>query len=99
MNTQQIVNPKQPFVFKVKENEYSIKTPTVEQLWTIEEMKATLTNGKYGSVMATHTYWSEYNLDNIDMFAYLTVLCPNLIKDLEVESWTELNPFDLSLII
>lgn len=88
-------NPKQPLNFKVKDNEYPIKTPNVGQLWDIEEMKAVLSNGQYGAVLASNTVWSVYNLDNIDMFAHLTVLCPGLITDMKVKSWKELDPFDL----
>lgn len=89
-------NIRRTLTFVVKNNEYSIKTPTAGQLWDIEEMKSLLSNGQYGTVLKNRTYWSEYNLDNIDMFSYVSILCPKLIKDLEVDSWKELDPFDLA---
>jgi isopentenyldiphosphate isomerase len=87
---------KRALTFNVKGNQYNIKTPTSGQLWDVEEMKALLTNGQYGNVLNHRTYWSEYNLDNVDMFAYISVLCPQVIKDLEVETWKDLDPFDLA---
>lgn len=90
------VNLRQPLELKVKENVYHVKTPTAGQLWDVEETKAILTNGRYGDVLNNRTVWAEYNLDNIDMFAYLSVLVPDLIKDLAVNSWRDLDPFDLA---
>lgn len=87
---------RKPLKFTVKDNVYQIKSPTVGQLWQIEEMKAKLSNGQYGSVLRNRTFWSEYNLDNIDMFAYISVLVPQLIKDLKADDWTQLDPFDVS---
>lgn len=94
MNTQTI-DPRQPLTFTIKGQDYHIKTPTVGQMYAIEELKSSLTNGKYGAIMQNTTYWSEYSLDNIDMFSQLTALCPGLIKDLKVDSWKDLDPFDL----
>jgi hypothetical protein len=88
-------NVRKPLIFNVKGNNYTIKTPTAGQLWQIEEAKSIISNGHYGNVMSNRTFWSEYNLDNIDMFSYFSILCPDLMKDIKVDSWTELDPFDL----
>lgn len=89
-------NVRKPLTFTVKQNQYSIKTPTAGQLWDVEELKAVLSNGNYGNVLRNRTFWSEYSLDTIDMFAYLSIMCPDLIKDLNVTSWKQLDPFDLA---
>lgn len=87
---------RKPLNFNVKGNSYKVTTPTAGQLWDIEEMKARLSNGHYGNVLRNRTFWSEYNLDTIDMFSYITVLCPELIEDLKVDTWKDLDPFDLA---
>ena len=89
---------RQPLNFKVKENEYEIKLPTVGQLFDIEENKSILSNGNYGMILRNRTTWSEYSLDNIDMFSYLSVMCPELMVDMKrmgVNTWKDLDPFDL----
>jgi len=90
------VNLRTPLQLTIKDNTYHVKTPTAGQLWDVEEMKAVLANGRYGDVLNNRTVWAEYNLDNIDMFAYLSILVPQLMKDLAVNSWRELDPFDLA---
>lgn len=82
-------------VFKVKGNSYEAKRITVGHLMRVEIAKSDLTGGKYGMILANRTTWSEYTLDNVDMFAHLLVFFPNLTKDLNVNSWEELDPFDL----
>lgn len=86
-------NIRMPLILKVVNNEYKISIPTIGQLWDIEEAKAILSNGRYGAVMSNRTTWAEYNLDNIDMVAHLSIMCPLLMKDLKVE-WKDLDPFD-----
>jgi len=84
-----------PLTFKVKGNDYSVSRITIGNLMKIEIAKAELAGGKYGQILANKTTWSEYTLDNIDMFAHLYVFFPSLITDLKVDSWEDLDPFDL----
>lgn len=85
----------QPLNFLVKKQNYIVRIPTAGDLWDIEAQKAILSEGKYGLVVSNKSPWSDYALDNLDMFAYLKVLVPNLIDDLKVDSWKDLSVFDL----
>jgi len=82
-------------VFKVKDNKYTVDRVTSGNLMRVEIAKANISNNQYGSILANKTVWSEYVLDNIDMFSHLMVFFPNLITDLKVDSWENLDPFDL----
>lgn len=84
-----------PLILKVKDNEYTIDRITVGNLMHIEIAKATISRNQYGNILQLRTNWSIYTLDNIDMFAHLTVFCSKLIEDFEVDSWEGLDPFDL----
>ncbi len=84
-----------PLAFKVKENTYNVSKITVGDLMKIEIAKAEISGGQYGKILANRTVWSEYTLDNIDMFAHISIFFPDLIEDLNVKSWEELDPFDL----
>lgn len=88
----------QPLSLKFKKQIYTANTPTVGDLWDVEVAKTVLSNGRYGAVMSNKTVWSENALDNIDMFAYLSVFLPKLIEDLKIDSWKELGVFDLEEI-
>lgn len=81
-------------VFEVKGKEYVIKFPNLGQLWDVEKYKSIFSDGHYGSVLNNRTNWAYYNLDNIDMFAYLTALCPELMKDLNFKGWKYMDPID-----
>lgn len=85
--------------FTVKENTYTIKLPTIGQLLQIEEQKAIFTNGRYGYILANRTTISESTLDNVDMMAHLTVMCPDLISDMAkkgLSSWKEMSIIDFN---
>jgi len=84
--------------FTVKENSYTIKLPTAGQLLDIEEYKAVFTNGRYGAILANRTKSSEAALDNVDMMAHLTAMCPDLIKDMAAKGlsdWKQMSIIDL----
>jgi hypothetical protein len=84
-----------PLVFKVKANTYTVQRITSGNLMRIEIAKAQLTNNQYGNILANRTVWSEHVLDMVDMFAHLIVFFPKLVEDLKVDTWEELDPFDL----
>ena len=86
---------RKPLTFTVKENSYIVSRITVGHLMKIEIAKSQISNNQYGSILANRTQWSEYTLDNIDMFAHLMVFFPKLIADMNVETWEDLDPFDL----
>jgi len=84
-----------PLTINVKGNNYTVERITVGNLMDIEIIKAQLCKGQYGSILSNRTQWSEYTLDNVDMFAHLMSFFPTLITALKVESWEQLDPFDV----
>jgi hypothetical protein len=75
----------------IKENSYKVKFPKVGQLIDIENMKAILSKGMYGSMMSARTTDSEFALNLIDMEAYFSILIPDLVEDLNVKSFRDLE--------
>jgi hypothetical protein len=78
----------------IKENEYLVKFPNVGQLSDIEVLKGSISRGLYGAMQSNSTIDSGFALDLVDMEAYFTILCPQLIKDLKVDSFRELDLTD-----
>lgn len=75
----------------VKGNRYIIEFPNVGKFQQIETMKQVLSRGMYSSLLPMNTISSIEVLDMIDIEAYLTVMCPKLIKDLKCDSFSELG--------
>lgn len=69
-------------VLKIKGNEYMVQIPTIGQLRDIENSKVALTP-YYKELVITNTIMSNWVLDLVDMSAYFSVLCPQLLKDLK----------------
>ena len=80
--------------FKVKGNNYNISFPTVAQFIDIETMKARLANDSYGSMVKTGTVLSIKALDYIDMICNITIMIPELLKDLKTNNLLNLDIFD-----
>lgn len=84
--------------FKVKsskgENIYPVSTPNTGQLIQIEKLKTIMTGGQYGAMISNRTLDAKEALDKVDIVANLTVLCPKLIKELKMDSWTDMDPMD-----
>lgn len=81
--------------FNVKDNTYTATLPTVGQQIKIEELKAVFTNGRYRFIMNNGTVASEASLNNVDMMATITVLCPKWIEDLNAD-WKDLSMKDFN---
>ena len=80
--------------FKVKGNEYTIKFPNVGNFRRIESLKQALSNGMYSSMVGTFTDAAQKAADMVDIESYLTVLCPEILKDLKCESFSDLGLVD-----
>ena len=87
-------NMQKNLVFNVKGNSYNIEFPTVGQFQTIESLKQVLSKGMYSSLIQTNTVSSNQALDMIDIESYLSVLCPDLIKSLKCDSFSNLGVID-----
>lgn len=84
--------------FVVNGNSYPISFPTVGDYYAIEASKQSLSLGFYNSLSESSVV-SAYNAtDMIDIEATLTILCPQLIKDLKCESFRKLGIKDYLMI-
>lgn len=84
--------------FVVNGNSYLINFPTVGDYYAIEASKQSLSLGFYNS-LSESSVLSAYNAtDMIDIEATLTILCPQLIKDLKCESFKKLGIKDYLMI-
>jgi hypothetical protein len=70
--------------FVVKGHEYTVKFPTVGQYYGIEALKQSLGRGNYNMMVQSPLRSVQDALDMIDIEATLTIMCPDLIKDLKV---------------
>ena len=82
--------------FSFKGKGYTTKPINVGALIDIEVMKGVITNNQYGTLVGHGTVLSNWNLDNIDMFSNLMVLCPDLMKDIKADSWRDLSVGDIN---
>lgn len=84
--------------FVVNGNSYHINFPTVGDYYAIEASKQSLSLGFYNSLSESSVV-SAYNAtDMIDIEATLTILCPQLIRDLKCESFRKLGIKDYLMI-
>lgn len=88
------MNNMKELIFNVKGNTYKISCPTVGQFQNIESIKQVLSKGMYSALIQTNTVSSNKALDMIDVESYLSVLCPDLMKDLKCDSFSQLGLFD-----
>ena len=77
--------------FEFKGKVYAIEYPNIGKYRKIDKLKQSLSIGQYGNLFRTMTKQSEESLDMIDIEAYMTILCPKLFKDLDIQSFDELN--------
>ena len=70
---------------KIKKNSYEVSFPTVGELIQIESLKITLSNGKYGEMLQSNMVSMLNALDYIDMVAYFSTLCPDILRDSKVD--------------
>lgn len=79
---------------KIKGRSYKIAYPNVGQYYEIESLKQRLGRGYYNALLSNPTKTAQDALDMIDIEATLTVLVPDLLKDMKVDSFSELGILD-----
>lgn len=78
--------------------EYSISFPNVGQFYKIETLKQSLSRGCYNTMITSPSPMAQDALDMIDIESTLVVLCPDLISDLKVKNFSELDIRDYKQI-
>ena len=81
-------------IFKLKGKQYTIAFPRVGEYRSIEAMKQTLSMNTYSSMYRAMMASTEEAMDMVDIEAYLSVLCPDVIKDLKCNSLSDLGLLD-----
>lgn len=76
---------------KIYGKEYEVSFPNVGQFYDIESTKQKLGRGYYNTLLGNPTKTAQDALDMIDIEASLTVLVPELIRDMKVKSFSELG--------
>lgn len=77
--------------FILRGREFFVKFPNVGQLIDLESLKQALTNGRYG-IMASSGIASMYRaLDMVDAIAFFQVCAPNIARQLDIRSYTEMD--------
>lgn len=89
---------KEEVTISIKGHEYNIAFPNVGQYYRIEAMKQSLSRGFYNSMVMSPANSAQHALDMIDIEATLAILCPDMIKDLKVKNFDELDVRDYKLI-
>lgn len=78
-------------LIKFRENDYIVKFPNVGQLMDIENIKMSLTNGKYVEMAVSVLKIHIFQLDMIDAISYFSILCPEMKEHLQIKNWRELD--------
>lgn len=81
----------QSLELKVKSNTYKIDDLRIGKFIDYERMKASLSGGMYGSMFRMGTLSGDEALTMIDIEAFFTVFCPQVLKDLKCESFKDLG--------
>lgn len=78
-------------IVKVFGKEYKVSFPNVGQYYDIEAMKQSLGKGFYNTMLGNVTVSAQAALDMIDAEATITILMPDLVKDLKVDRFKDLG--------
>lgn len=79
---------------KIRGKEYTLTFPNVGQYYEIEAMKQRLGRGFYNTMLGNPTKTAQEALDMIDIEATISILMPELMKDLKVDSFSQLGLLD-----
>lgn len=79
--------PAREITFKVDENSYTIKYPNTGAFLQIETLKSTLR----GNNSLPETTSGQLAYFTADMIAFLSTCCPEMRKDLKVNTFSELD--------
>lgn len=93
------VAPSKTLGFEYKGVAYELKFPNTGKLMDISVMKAKMLQGTYGIIADSELMGDMLSQFSADTIAHLTVLCPDLLKNLNVQSYSELELVDMKELI
>lgn len=77
--------------FNIGEKSFIAQFPNVGQIIDIESLKQALTNGRYGSMVASGIVSMYYALDLVDAVAFFQVVVPDVAKYYDIKNYTLLS--------
>ncbi len=98
MPTQQSL-PSNTITFKIIENSYTIKYPNNGQLLDIESTKSLLTRQQYHSIAQGEQVSAQRARVTTDWIAFMSICCPDLKKELLINSFSELDQISSKKIL
>jgi len=90
--------PLRKMTFKIEQNSYEVEFPNTGGLIEIEVLKAQLSRNQYQAISQSGST-GLYSKFIIDMIATFTVLFPQLKKDLNVKTISELHPLETKKLL
>ncbi len=86
-------NLSQGLVVKIANMNYQIKYPNVGEILEIDNKKMLLTNGKYAEYIASPimTKSLKFVIELVDAMSHFSVLIPDLTKQLDVNSYLDID--------
>lgn len=91
--------PNRELSFKLEDKEYLMKFPITSELIDIAIVRARLSAGRYDVLSNTQILGDKLAQFSIDTIAYFSILCPELLKNLNVKSYLDLELMDMKKII
>lgn len=83
--------PKTEKEFSIQNNDYKVTFPNNGQFIGIEQLKVQLTGETYNTISQSTDNAGLLAKYTVDMIAFFSVCCPQLKKDLKVDSFSELD--------
>jgi len=91
--------PSKVITLEIGENSYEVKYPNNGQLIDIESLKITLSKGNLDGMLFARTPGSQLAFFTVEMISTFTILIPQLMKDIKVDSLLDLDPIETKGLI
>ena len=85
--------------FKFNEKNFTINFPNTGELMELSILKAKLSDGNYNAISNTDLLEDKLAQFSIDTVSHLTIMCPDLLKHLNVKSYLDLDLVDMKRLI
>lgn len=91
--------PDRTLKINYKGAEHELTFPNTGQLMDLAIMKADLSKGTYNIISNTSIMGDKLAQFSLDTIVHLTVLCPDLIKGLNIQTYSEMEVIDMKALI
>ena len=83
--------PLRKISIEVESNSYDIEYPKTGQFLQLESMKISMSGGNYNAIALGDTVSSQMSRYLTDMIAFFSICCPQMKKDLKVDTFSDLD--------